>query len=117
MPKDFTDDELLDKEQAAEKKRRSEIDAQRRNQELEDIKTLMASESGIRFFRRVMADGFILTPTLAQEQGTYFNEGKRNLALKYLYDIRLVCPEKLSILLMPERIVTHERSRDDNTAI
>ncbi len=69
--------------------------------ELEDLRQILSTMAGVRFFRRMMAYGrvFSTTVTSADPHMTYFNEGARNLVNRYLADIAAVSPDKINLLL------------------
>jgi len=71
-----------------------------RRQELEDIKTLLNTGAGRRFFTRFFEDGRIFTTTFTGNSQTFFLEGHRNLALKYFNDICEASPERLTELMI-----------------
>ena len=75
----------------------------KREQEIEDIKTILATAAGVRFFKRFLADGHVFKTTFTGNSHTFFLEGHRNLALKYLNDITEASPEKLSELMLVKK--------------
>ena len=58
-----------------------------RKQELEDIKAILKTAAGIRFFQRFMEEGKVFNSTFTGNSNTFFLEGKRSLALKVFNDI------------------------------
>lgn len=74
----------------------------KREQELEDIKTLMNMPVGIRFFKRFMEEGRVFHTSFTGNSQTFFLEGHRNLALKFLNDIREAAPQKIVELMIVE---------------
>lgn len=86
------DEEMVEE---AEKKQRLA-----REQELEDIKTILQHPSGIRFFRRFMEEGKIFRTTYTGNSNTYFLEGARNLALKFFSDICECSPNKINEIMI-----------------
>ena len=73
-----------------------------RDQELADIKAIINSPEGLRFFRRLMEDGMMFTTTWTGNSRGMFLEGHRNLVLKYFGDITEVAPNKIAELLTKE---------------
>lgn len=69
-----------------------------REQELNDVKTLLAMPVGKRFFKRLLAMGHIFTTTFTGNSAMYFQEGERNFALKLVRDVMETKPELLSEL-------------------
>lgn len=74
-----------------------------RDQELEDIRILLKYPSGVRFFKRIMIEGKVFTTTFTGNSQTFFNEGQRNLALKFLGDVVEAAPEKFTDILMEDK--------------
>lgn len=70
-----------------------------RKQEIEDIKSLMATPFGVRFVRRILAEGKVFSTTFTGNSQTFFLEGQRNLALKFFADIVEACPNRVSELI------------------
>lgn len=87
------DSELKDKAQRAQL---------RREQELEDIRIIAHTPSGLRFLKRLMNEGKVFTTTFTGNSQTFFFEGHRNLALKFLHDIVEASPESLTRLMLRE---------------
>lgn len=80
-----------DPQQVSHASAKAELD---RLQELEDIKDLMDSPPGVRFFRRLFIDGHIMSTSFAgNAPRTYFLEGERNLALRYIQDLEAAVPD------------------------
>jgi hypothetical protein len=65
-----------------------------RTLELEDITAILSTAPGLRFFQRLFLDGHVMTTTFSgNAPTTYFREGERNLALRYLNDVYEAAPE------------------------
>lgn len=71
-----------------------------RDQELTDIKDILATPPGLRFFRRLLSDGKIFATTFTGNSYTFFNEGARNLVLVYFDDICQAAPDKVAELMV-----------------
>lgn len=71
-----------------------------RTQQIEDIKYLLNTDSGVRFFQRFFEDGHVFRTSMTGNSYTYFQEGERNLALRYFGDIVEACPEKITELII-----------------
>ena len=86
-----------DKEQVkdADKKNKN-----RRKQELEDIKNIIARPEGMRFFRRLMEAGKVFDTTFTGNSNGYFLEGHRNLALIFFADIVDAAKNKVAELVI-----------------
>ena len=78
-----------------------------RQQELEDVKTLMDTAAGERFFRRLLAVGGVFNSSFTGNSKTYFLEGHRNMALIFLTDLLEATPDKVAGLIVVDR-------REDN---
>lgn len=81
-------------------KEREDAQRNRRQTELADIKAILCMPQGVRFMRRMMADGSIFRTTFTGNSEGMFREGARALALKYLEDICTVAPEKIVELML-----------------
>lgn len=89
----FVDSE--DEAAALEKQKRE------RDQELEDIRLLLKSTWGHRFFRRILSEGKVFSSTFSTDHASAsFLEGHRNLALKFFSDVVEACPEKIPSLMV-----------------
>jgi len=74
-----------------------------REQEIEDLKAILATQAGIRFFKRLMADGHVFKTTFTGNSQGYFLEGHRNLALKYFSDVCEAAPHVVKDLMLREQ--------------
>lgn len=70
-----------------------------RQQELEDIRQILSTMAGIRFFRRMIQNGRVFSTSMTGDAWTYFNEGARNLVNYFLADVTAAAPDKLNLLL------------------
>jgi len=70
--------------------------------DLEDVKKIVKTPHGLRFFRRLFDEGKIFQTTFTGNSNGYFLEGHRNLALKFLDDICEVAPECIPGLMKKE---------------
>lgn len=83
----------------AEVNQRRELE---REQELADISVIVNTNSGLRFFKRLMADSHVFHSTFNPDAAiAAFSEGQRNLGLRYLSDVAETAPA-----LIPQLIVT-----------
>jgi len=71
-----------------------------REQELEDIKNIINTPAGLRFFKRLMSEGKIFQTTFTGNSQTFFLEGHRNLALKFFADVCEATPNMVSKLMV-----------------
>lgn len=79
-----------------------------RDQELVDIKDIINRPEGLRFFRRLMAEGKVFQTTFTGSSQGYFLEGHRNLALKFLDDIVEAAPDRIAELMVKKDEVKRE---------
>ena len=79
--------------------KQEELDLERQ-QELSDLKEILNTKPGIRFFQRFFDRGRIFDSSFTGNSHTFFNEGHRNFALLFLGDITEAAPEKLPELLI-----------------
>lgn len=79
-----------------------------RKQELEDIKFILGSKPGKRFFKRLFADSKLFHTTFTGNSNGFFLEGQRNLGLMYFQDVVEAAPGMLSNLIL-------EKEEDDGS--
>lgn len=92
MSQAITDDEDL--------KGVSEEQKLRRSQDLEDVRWLLQTPQGRRFFKRLFTEGRVFQTTFTGNSNTFFLEGHRNLALRFFGDVVEACPERVAALIM-----------------
>jgi len=76
-----------------------------RDQQLSDLRDLLATPQGERFFKRLFDEGGLFNTTFTGNSQTYFKEGWRALALKVLSDVceAVSDPTKIGKLLIREK--------------
>jgi hypothetical protein len=84
-----------DQQQKADKEQ-----ALRRLTELEDIRWLLNTQQGHRFFKRLFTEGRVFQTTFTGNSNTFFLEGHRNLALRFFGDVVEACPERIASLMI-----------------
>ena len=72
----------------------------KRLNELDDLKFVLSSPQGVRFFKRFFDEGSMFKTTFTGSSQGMFLEGHRNFALKFFHDICEACPEKIPELIM-----------------
>lgn len=85
-----------------------------REYELEDVKALMATESGRRFVARLMEVAGIYRCSFTGNSTTFFNEGQRNVGIQIFADIQIACPEQYSKMLDEFRIYKQQFKETKN---
>lgn len=95
-PYDASDPEQI---KDAEEKEKNE-----RDQYLKDLKVLMSTPEGVRFFRKLMEDGKMFTTSFTGNSVTFFNEGMRNLVLKVFGDVCEAAPDKVHLIILGKEI-------------
>ena len=84
-----------------------------RTQELEDIKTLLKTDAGIRFFKRFFEITSVFSTTFKNSSDlTAFCEGQRNIGLTFFNDICEANPEKIPGLLIRKEIKNNVDNND-----
>ncbi|HSW00017.1 MAG TPA: hypothetical protein VLI39_07585 [Sedimentisphaerales bacterium] len=73
-----------------------------RKQQLEDLKEIVHSAAGIRFFRRLMEEGKVFQTTFTGNSQGFFWEGHRNLALRFFNDLCEAEPSAVAAILVPK---------------
>jgi hypothetical protein len=81
-------------------KDREQKNKNRRLQYLEDLRDILSRPSGVRFFNEFFNEGKMFCSTFTGNSQTFFNEGKRAVALKFFGDIAEAAPEKIPELLI-----------------
>lgn len=66
-----------------------------RLQYIEDIKEILSTKAGKRFFNKYFSDSMIFVTTFTGNSETFFNEGKRSVGLRLFYDVIEARPELL----------------------
>lgn len=94
MKNDFYEKEETERKSIEKKRKES------RDQELADIKSIIETEHGLRFFRRLLAEGSVFSTTFRGNSQSFFLEGHRNLALKFLNDIQVAAPHRIEKLMV-----------------
>lgn len=93
----FTDAEKAQAE--AEEKIAEEL----RKQELRDVARILELPEGVRLFRRMFVMGKVFSTTYTGNSNTFFQEGERNLALKFFADVCDAAPHKLPLVILAEQ--------------
>jgi hypothetical protein len=91
-----------DEKLVAEREKKNKND---RDQELEDVKFIINTPQGIRFFKRMMVKGHMFQTTFTGNSQAFFLEGHRNFMLEYFGDVCEACPEKIAELLRVQKNV------------
>lgn len=74
-----------------------------RQQDLLDLQQILSTMNGQRFFRRFFKDAHLFHTTFSSDPNvSAFNEGARNLGLKYLADVTEIAPNTIPLLVMAE---------------
>ena len=95
----------------AVKKIRDENNKTKTDQYYEDIKTILASPSGVRFFKKFFEEGYMFRTSFTGNSQTFFIEGHRNFCLKFFNDICHASPESIPSLII------RDPNFDDNTNV
>lgn len=83
-----------------EEAKNQEVQALRRENELEDLRRILATPEGVRFFKRFLDEGKMFTTAMTGNSWTYHNEGKRDFVLKFFNDVCIACPSKIPELIL-----------------
>ncbi len=87
---------MTEEEQVAHEKKQK----LQRQEELDDLRKLLATPEGMRFFKRFLDAGSMFKSTFTGNSTGMFLEGQRALALKFFSDLCEAAPEKISDLLI-----------------
>lgn len=94
-------------------KAQKEVIKAERTQELEDIKTLLKTDAGFRFFKRFFEYTSVFSTTFKHNpEFTAFCEGQRNIGLTFFNDICEAAPEKIPGLLIRKEIKNNVDNND-----
>lgn len=80
-----------DEKKVKEKQTHSDL---AREQELEDIRSIMATPEGQRFFKRFFKWGKIASVSMTGNSWTYFHEGHKNCAMRIWQDLCMAVPNE-----------------------
>ena len=69
-------------------------DKRRELTEESDLKFVMAHPEGRRFVLKLLSDGGLFKTSFTGNANTYFNEGRRDMALQLLGSITSSCPDQ-----------------------
>jgi len=101
--------DLIDTSKEEKKQDKSE---RRRERELADIRFIIKSVEGRRFYWRLMADAGVFRRSFNGDTvGTMFNEGRRSLGLDILNDLLEAKPAAFSEM---QQEYASEKKREDN---
>lgn len=70
-----------------------------RLQELDDVKNILSSQVGRRFFWRYLGECGVFQSSFTGSSETFFREGSRNIGLKLLADLNDADPSVYSVML------------------
>jgi len=84
-------------------KSKEEKEKNKRKQELEDIKSILKTKPGLRFFKRFLKEGRLFQTTFTGNSQTFFLEGHRNLGLIFFNDICEAAPDKIAKLMINKK--------------
>lgn len=68
--------------------------------ELEDIRCILKTKEGLRFFKRLFDEGKMFSTSMTGNSYTYYNEGQRNFVLKFFNDVCVASPETIPELIL-----------------
>jgi hypothetical protein len=95
-----------DEDQVKKKEKTLELE---QLQYMADLKSVLALPAGVRVFRKILDEGKMFSTSFTGNSATFFNEGARNLALKFFADICEAAPDKVVYLILKEKeIESHE---------
>ena len=74
-------------------------------QKEEDLRKILDTPEGIRFFKEFFSRGKVFNSTFTGNSQTYFLEGRRSFALEYFADISEIYPEKIVDVMIVDKKV------------
>ena len=93
--------------QAADQEAQSLKLEQRRRQEIEDFKWLMAHKQGRRLMWRLLSMTGVFRTSMTGNSSTFFNEGRRDIGLQFMAEVNDHCLDAYVQMLK-------EQKADDN---
>jgi hypothetical protein len=100
-----TDDRDADNLTPEERKEVEKREAEKRENHKADFRTVMSTDAGRRVIWQLLVDAGIFRLSWTGNSETFFNEGQRNLGLKYLTKCETLCPNSY-IDMMKESLET-----------
>lgn len=90
-----------------------------RENELEDLKSLLKTEVGRRFCWKLISSTHVFSSSFSPDNDrvTSFREGERNIGLMLIADIMEACPDRYIQMQRESKIreqIEHERRKRDN---
>lgn len=79
---------------------KEKLDKLLRDEQLNDLRFILETEQGMRFFKRFFESGYIFRTTFTGNGWAGFNEGRRALALEFMSDICEAAPDKVAPLFI-----------------
>lgn len=89
--------------QELDDKAKAKTVSDRRHQEVEDFKWLMAHRSGRRIVWRWLSEAGVYRTSFTGNSSTFFNEGKRNMGLMLIAEIHELTPDAYGLMLKEQR--------------
>lgn len=96
--------------QAAEREVKRQRDQLVLQEELDDIKSLMARPEMRRFMWRLLEKAGVNRTSFTGNSTTFFNEGQRNIGLMMLSQILDACPEQYIVMLNEAKAKTEQEA-------
>lgn len=69
------------------------------SQDMQDIEWLMSSVKGRRIMARIQGMCGMWSTSMTGNSMTYYNEGRRSVAIELTNDILIACPERFTTML------------------
>lgn len=91
---------LADPEQV---KQQEEQSKEKLRTELADIKLIMGTQHGRRFFYRLLASCKMYSTSFTGNSETFFNEGMRNVGLRLMDELDKAAPEEYDLMMAEAR--------------
>lgn len=86
-----------------------------RERELSDVRSILSTKQGRRFWWRYLAKCKIFQSTFTGNNTTFFNEGERNVGLQLLADLNEAMPE--AYMLMQKEAIENEVVKSDKKEV
>lgn len=91
-------DETFNAADETQVKERSKKELRGRDRELADIRAVLSTHHGRRFFWRYLAECGVFRTSFTGNSTTFFNEGKRDIGLRLMADLMEAAPEQYMVM-------------------
>ncbi len=92
-------EDITDPQQVEDAKKKDQLEL---HQLKKDIRKITKDKAGIRFIAWILDEGRVFSTGMTGDNYTFFNEGRRTLALKIFAEVLSSVPERMGQILKTE---------------